>query len=59
VKTPWEPIKRLTRDIRDAAITLSRAEARYLVDYYYQMQEEGSGRTISSGRSKPLASRIR
>jgi len=34
-----EPLKRLTKDLRKAAVTLSRAEARYLVDYYYQLQE--------------------
>src|SRR5713226_1917918 len=34
-----EPIQRLTRDLRDASITLSTDEARFLVDAYYQMQE--------------------
>lgn len=34
-----EPISKLTKDLKDAAITLSKAEARYLVDSYYQMQE--------------------
>jgi hypothetical protein len=33
------PIARLTRDLRDAARHLSHAEARYLVDDYYMMQE--------------------
>lgn len=33
-----EPIKRLTRDLATAAVTLSKKEARYLVDAYYQMQ---------------------
>src|SRR5712692_4077718 len=33
------PIQRLTRDLRDASITLSTDEARFLVDAYYQMQE--------------------
>lgn len=35
-----EPLKRLTRDIRNAAKTLSDAQARYLVDAYYQMQRD-------------------
>lgn len=34
-----EPIARLTKDIATAARTLSQAEARFLVDAYYQMQE--------------------
>jgi hypothetical protein len=34
-----EPLRRLTRDLRDAAATLGRDEARFLVDIYYQMQE--------------------
>lgn len=33
-----DPIQRLTRDLKDAAITLSPDEARYLVDAYYAMQ---------------------
>ena len=37
--TSLEPIMRMSRDIRAAAATLSDAEARYLVDAYYQMQE--------------------
>ena len=35
-----EPIKRLTRDLRQASRLLSVAEARYLVDAYYQMQRD-------------------
>lgn len=34
-----DPIERLTRDLKVAAITLSPNEARYLVDAYYQIQE--------------------
>lgn len=34
-----EPVMRLGRDLRAAAATLSDAEARYLVDAYYLMQE--------------------
>ena len=37
-QTP-EPIERLNRDLRLAARTLSDAEARFLVDIYYQMQD--------------------
>lgn len=33
------PIRRLTRDLANAAATLSEAEARFLVDAYYSMQE--------------------
>lgn len=33
-----EPLQRLTKDLKLAARTLSTAEARYLVDAYYQMQ---------------------
>jgi len=35
-----EPIAKLTRDLKQAATTLSRAEARYLVDSYYLLQED-------------------
>jgi transposase IS116/IS110/IS902 family protein len=35
-----DPVQRLTRDLRTAAKTLSHAEARYLVDAYYQMQRD-------------------
>jgi len=34
-----DPIHRLTRDIAKAAITLTDDEARFLVDAYYQMQD--------------------
>jgi hypothetical protein len=34
-----EPMKRLTRDIKDAGRRLGPREARYLVDLYYEMQE--------------------
>lgn len=33
------PIQRLSRDLKSAAVTLSRAECRFLVDAYYQIQE--------------------
>jgi hypothetical protein len=35
-----EVVKRMTRDIKAAAKTLSDQEARYLVDYYYICQED-------------------
>lgn len=34
-----EALNKLKRDIRNAGTTLSKEEARYLVDLYYQMQE--------------------
>lgn len=34
-----ESIKKLSKDLRDAAKTLSRGEARFLVDYYYISQD--------------------
>ena len=33
------PIQRLTRDLANASRTMSDAEARFLVDAYYQMQD--------------------
>lgn len=35
----WEVIRKLDRDMRQAARLLGRREARYLVDWYYQLQE--------------------
>lgn len=35
-----ESIQRLTRDLRNASITLSEREARFLVDAYYAMQRD-------------------
>jgi hypothetical protein len=35
-----EPIRRLTRDLREAARTLTKSEARYLVDLYYTVQRQ-------------------
>lgn len=35
-----EPVDRLSKDMRAAAATLSRGEARFLVDAYYKMQED-------------------
>lgn len=36
---PLDPITRLTRDLKNAALTLSPNEARYLVDSYYAIQD--------------------
>ncbi len=35
-----QPLERLRKDIRDASIQLSPTEIRYLVDAYYQMQDD-------------------
>jgi len=35
-----DPIQRLTKDLREASRKLGRREVRYLVDAYYQMQED-------------------
>lgn len=35
-----ESVNRLSKDVKDAARTLSTAEARWLVDSYYQLQED-------------------
>ncbi len=48
------PIEKLTKDLRAAAATLSDAEARYLVDSYYIMQDarirtDGQIRAIKQG----------
>lgn len=37
--TALEPIQRLTKDLKNAAKLLTRQEARYLVDSYYQLQD--------------------
>jgi len=44
-------VVRLTRDLRDAAITLTDAEARFLVDYYYITQED---RKRAKGQERDL-----
>lgn len=46
------PIARLTRDLRDAARTLSDTEARFLVDAYYAMQRD---RIRAGHQSRSLA----
>lgn len=47
-----EPVTRLSRDLRAAATTLSPDEARFLVDAYYQMQEN---RIRSGHQSRTLS----
>lgn len=36
----YEPVRRLTADMRKAAETMSEAEVRYLIDLYYSTQEQ-------------------
>jgi len=38
--TELTPVERLTRDIKEASVTLSADEARFLVDAYYSMQDQ-------------------
>lgn len=45
------PVRRLSRDERAAAVTLTSGQARFLVDYYYQMQRH---RIASSHQSRTL-----
>ena len=50
------PVQRLSRDLAQAAATLSDDEARFLVDAYYQMQDgriraEGQIRSIEKGET--------
>jgi hypothetical protein len=45
------PIQRLTRDLASAARTMSDAEARFLVDSYYQMQD---GRIRADGQVRSI-----
>jgi hypothetical protein len=49
---PLDPIARLSKDLASAAVTLSDDEARFLVDAYYQMQDnriraDGQVRSLS------------
>jgi hypothetical protein len=47
-----ESVEKLTRDLADASKTLSHKEARYLVDLYYQMQDN---RIRSYGQVRALS----
>jgi len=54
MSTQLEPIQKLTKDLREASITLSIDEVRFLVDAYYTMQEDRirafhQVRTLSEG----------
>lgn len=51
--TDLEPVRRLTRDIATAAVTLSPQEARYLVDSYYQIQDQ---RMTAANQQRALSS---
>lgn len=47
-----EPIKKLTKDIRDAVTSITEEEARFLVDRYYAMQDfriQGEGQVRAAG----------
>lgn len=46
-----DPITKLTKDIKQASVTLSKDEARFLVDSYYQMQDN---RIRSSGQIRSM-----
>jgi hypothetical protein len=35
-----EPVKRLTKDLKEAALLMTNAEVRFLVDTYYMMQDD-------------------
>lgn len=48
----YDPVTRLTRDLADAARTLGRDEARFLVDNYYQMQ---ANRIRAQGQMRALS----
>jgi hypothetical protein len=46
-----EPLERVAKDMREAAATLTEAEARYLVDLYYTMQDH---RIAADGQVRSL-----
>jgi hypothetical protein len=50
----FEPLKRLTKDIKAAAATLTDVEARYLVDTYYQLQDN---RIRADGQIRSMTAR--
>ena len=55
----FEGISRLTKDLREAAKTLTTQEARFLVDRYYQIQEDrkrqGNQKSAALTNSEPNA----
>lgn len=52
MQTQTAVIQKLTKDIKTAASTLTRQEARYLVDLYYQLQD---ARIRASGQVRAIA----
>lgn len=52
MSTQLEPVQKLTKDLREAAIILSTDEARFLVDAYYSMQED---RIRSAAQTRALS----
>lgn len=57
-KAEFEALEALNKDIKEAAATLGKDEIRFLVDYYYQMQDnriatEGRIRAITQGDKEP------
>lgn len=48
----FEAVQNLTRDLKKAAVTLSKQEARFLVDSYYQMQDS---RIRTAGQMREMA----
>lgn len=53
-----EALQKLNKDIKQGAQTLGKDEARFLVDYYYQMQNDriatqGRIRAINQGQDEP------
>ena len=50
----FDPLKLLTKDMKDAAATLSQREVRYLVNHYYQLQRH---RIASGNQKKALTKR--
>jgi len=52
----FDPVQRLSRDLADAALTLSDEEVRFLVDAYYQQQDNrirAAGQIRSMGEGEP------
>lgn len=54
VNSSYEPVARMTRDLRNTAKLLTHSEARYLVDTYYQIQKnriatQGQARALDQG----------
>ncbi len=55
--TTLEPLEKLSQDLKAASATLSDAEARYLVDYYYVMQDDrkrAHNQVRAMGKTEPV-----